>query len=96
MRWTRTRYFTLGVVLLLLGLQLRAVQSYVLNEDATRALHRAAKNSQIVQPDQMTNAYMAVAPSPKKTITPPAWIGWAFLTVGGVISLHALILPKEG
>ncbi len=33
----RNRYFLLGVLLLLLGIQFRMVDSFVLNESATRA-----------------------------------------------------------
>ena len=95
MRWTRQRYFTLGVVLFLLGLQLRTVDTFVLNEPTTRALYNMAKNSQVVSADAITGTYMAVAPSPKKSIQPPPWLGWVLLTVGGVMSLHALILPKD-
>ena len=95
MRWNRQRYFTVGVVLFLLGVQLRMVDSFVLNEASTRTLYNMAKNSQVVSTDAITGTYMAVAPSPKKVIQPPPWLGWVLLTVGGVMSLHALILTKD-
>ena len=84
-----------GVLLFLIGIQFRMIDSFVLNESSTRALHRIAKNSQIASNNVATNMYMQVAPSPKKTVKPPNWLGWALLTVGGVISLHAMVLPKK-
>lgn len=93
--WDRNRYFTLGIVLILLGIQFRSIESFVLSEPATRALHRFARRSQIAANDGMTDVYMSVAPSPKKTVTPPNWFGWALLAAGGVISLHAVAMPKR-
>ncbi len=95
MDWDRHRYFTLGVVLFLLGIQFRMLDSFVLNESTTRALHRFAKQSQIATTDGMAEMYMSMAPSPKKTIKPPHFIGWVLLTVGCVVSLHALAMPRK-
>lgn len=94
MDWDRNRYFSLGVILFLLGIQFRMVDSFVLNESSTRALHRFAKHSQIAT-NGMAEMYMSVAQSPKKMITPPNWLGWVFLTTGAVISLHALAIPRR-
>lgn len=95
MNWNRKKYLTIGVVIFLLGVQFRTIQSFILNEPTTRVLHNMAKNSPMVSTDPMVDAYMNVAPAPRKTITPPEWLGWALLTVGGVMSLHAMILPKD-
>jgi hypothetical protein len=95
MNWNRKKYFAVGIVIFLLGIQFRSIQSFVLNEPTTRVLHNMAKNSPMVSTDPIADAYMQVAPSPRKTITPPEWLGWALLTVGGVMSLHAMILPKD-
>jgi len=95
MDWDRNRYFALGVVLVFIGIQFRMVESFVLSEQSTRALHRFARQSQIASNNGMTDMYMSVAPAPKKIIQPPPWLGWALLTAGGVISLHALALPKR-
>ncbi len=91
----RNRYFAFGMVLFLLGIQFRMVESFVLNEASTRALHRFAKQSQIASSGGMAEMYMNVAPSPKKTIKPPNWLGWVFLTTGVVIGLHALAIPRR-
>ncbi len=74
MDWDRHRYFTLGVVLFLLGIQFRMLDSFVLNESTTRALHRFAKQSQIATTDGMAEMYMSMAlprrrPSSRHTLS---------------------------
>jgi len=91
----RNRYFMLGVVLFLLGIQFRMVDSFVLNEGSTRALQRIAKQAKVADANNAaTNAFMQASPSPKKTFKHPPWLGFVLLTVGGVMSLHAMVLPK--
>ena len=93
MDFNRNRYFMLGVLLLLLGIQFRMVHSFVLNETGTRALGRFAKEAQLVSQSFTTDLYLNVHPNPRKTIQPPHWLGWVLLTAGGVICLHSMILP---
>ncbi len=94
----RNRYFMFGVILFLLGLQFRLVDSFVLNENSTRALHRFAQRSKIADnnlaTNLATNVYMQVG-TPKKNLRPPNWLGFVLLTVGGVMSLHAMVLPRR-
>ena len=93
MEFNRNRYFMFGVLLLLLGIQFRMVHSFVLNETGTRALARFAKDTQTAAQAAATDVYLAVHPKPQKTIEPPHWLGWVLLTIGGVVCLHAMILP---
>lgn len=81
------------MLLLLLGLQFRMVHSVVLNETSTKALSKITKNTQFASQDLSTNLYMSTAPSPKATITTPRWLGYIMLTAGGIIFLHAMVLP---
>ena len=90
----RNRYFLLGILLILLGIQFRMVDSFVLNERATRALARITK-SQTVADNSGMNALMTfVYPKPMKRVQPPRWLGLALIAVGSVVSLHALSIPK--
>jgi hypothetical protein len=92
--FNRNRYFMIGVLLFLLGLQFRMVESFVLNETSTRVLARMTRGSKYASASNMGQAmYMNVA-APKKQFKPPTWIGFALLSAGGVICLHALVLPK--
>ena len=91
----RNRYFMFGVILFLLGLQFRLVDSFVLNENSTRALHRFVQKANIADSNVATNVYVQVASSPKKNFRPPNWLGFVLLTVGGVMSLHAMVLPRR-
>jgi hypothetical protein len=75
-------------------LQFRIVDSFVLNESSTRVLHRFAKKSNIADSNMATNLAMRVS-TPKKNLRPPNWLGFVLLSVGGVMSLHALVLPKR-
>lgn len=95
MTMDRNRYFMLGVILLCLGLQFRLIDSFVLNESSTRALHKVTKSQQADANGMATNVFMQAAPSPKKTLKPPRWLGFVLLTAGGIMTLHALVLPKS-
>jgi hypothetical protein len=90
----RNRYFMFGIILFLLGLQFRLVDSFVLNESSTRAVHRFAQRANVADNNAATNAYMQVG-HPKKNLRPPNWLGFVLLSVGGVMSLHAMVLPKR-
>jgi len=95
MEFDRNRYFMIGILLFLLGIQFRSVESFVLNEPSTRVLARLTNGSQYASANDFgTSLYMNVHPSPKKQLKPPTWLGWFLLTSGGVICLHAMVLPK--
>ena len=96
MTMDRNRYFMLGVVLLCLGLQFRLIDSFVLNETSTRALHKVVKSQQADANAMATNVFMQAAPNPRKALKPPRWLGFVLLTAGGIMTLHALVLPKSG
>ena len=89
MEINRNQYFMVGIILVLLGLQLRMVDSYVLSENATRYLaeYTAGANSSTTTmlaftPPQLTN----------KVVELPEWSGWCLISVGAVLILHSLVL----
>lgn len=90
----RNRYFLLGVLLILLGVQFRMVDSFVLNEPATRVLAKVTKTEPVAENSMFSSLVMRVAPKPTKRVTPPRWLGLAMIAVGSVITFHAVAIPR--
>lgn len=94
MELNRNQYFFLGVVILLWGLQMRMVSSYVLTPEATRFL---AERTQSSSSDTAMLAFSSdMGVGPQKTINPPQWAGWFSLSFGSVLILHSLGMKKPG
>jgi hypothetical protein len=91
----RNQFFFLGLVVLLLGLQLRFVSAYVLNPEATQFLAERSG-----EPATSTAAsFLTLTSTPaiaRKVLQPPEWIGWCLISVGAVLILHALAMKKPG
>ncbi len=90
----------LGVVLLLLGIQLRAVDTYVLNDRASRfvekQLNRSRNSGLYTTQTTSLEAYDSpfgdsdlgsLSPAPQKTFSPPRWLGLSLISVGAVLIL---------
>jgi hypothetical protein len=87
----RNQFFFLGLVVLLVGLQVRFVSSYTLNPKATKFLaERTGHSSAGIL--SMTGG----ASGPRKVLQPPEWLGWCLMSVGAVLVLHSLALQKPG
>jgi len=85
-----------GMLLVMLGIQFRLVQSFVLNEPTTRAIAKITKQSPVASnAPSMTSFLLQVYPSPKKKVEPPRWLGLAMVAVGAVVALHAIAMPKQ-
>ena len=95
MEVNRNQYFLLGLLILLLGLQVQKVESYVLNEKAS---HFLAERMKLMAGDgTMDTAFMpAAGPTPLRTVRPPIWLGYAVLSVGAVLTLHSLAMKRPG
>jgi hypothetical protein len=89
----RHQFFFIGLVILLLGLQLRYVSSYVLNPQATKFL--AERTGQSSSTPLLT-ATAGTFAAPRKTLQPPEWLSWCLMSVGAVLCLHSLAMPKPG
>lgn len=87
----RNQIFMLSLVVLLFGLQLRFVESYVLNEKASRII------AERLQPASSSPQIIAAAgPTPRRTVHPPDWLGWAMISFGAVGSFYALSMGRPG
>jgi len=92
----RNQFLMAGLVILALGAQFRAVESYVLTQDFTRLLAK-----QTGQPLAAVNApAQSVAqsdqPLPGKRVPVPDWLGWSLLSIGAVLILHSLGMKRPG
>ncbi len=84
------RYFIVGVLALLIGIQLRGVESFVLTQKASTFIENKVRQTQMDGADPYGSLLMTAGPVPKKTIQPPRWLGWAMLSAGAVLVLHGL------
>ena len=91
----RNRYFFAGLLLVLLGLQFRRVESFVLNEQTTRMMARMTNTPMVDNSTAFGALFEPVAPAPKKRVTPPRWVGLSMIAIGAVISLHAVVIPRH-
>ena len=91
----RNQFFFLGMVVLLIGLQVRVISSYVLNPKATKFIAERTGDSQPVASSlfAMTSGTDA---APRKELKPPEWLGWCLISVGAVLVLHSLALQRPG
>jgi hypothetical protein len=91
----RNQYFLLGLVVLLIGLQVRTVDSYVLNAKASTFI--AERFKMLGDGDLADGAFMpAAGPAPLRTVRPPIWLGYAFISLGAVLILHSLAMKRPG
>ena len=94
MEFNRNQYFFLGIVLLLVGHQLRLVSSYTLTDDATRFLAERTQTS--ATSATMVSFTTDMGSLPNKVIVPPEWLSWCLISFGAVLILHSLAMPKPG
>ena len=89
----RNQFFFLGLVVFMIGLQVRFVSTYTLNPKATKFLAERTGQS-----TGATAGIMAMSgdSGPRKTLQPPEWLGWCLMSVGAVLVLHSLALQKPG
>ena len=89
----RHQFLFIGLIFLLLGLQVRYVSAYVLNPKATRFLAEHTGQSSPTTSSVFSAASDTVA-GPRKTLQPPEWLSWCLISVGAVLVLHSLAMPK--
>ena len=91
----RNQFFFIGLVVLLLGLQVRYVSAYVLNPEATKFLAERTGQSSAAT----SSFFAATSGRPRrraKVLEPPEWLSWCLISVGAVLCLHSLAMPKPG
>jgi hypothetical protein len=87
----RNQFFFIGLVVLLVGIQVRYVSAYVLNPQATKFIAERTGHSQTE-----SNMFSAIgnATGARKVVQPPEWLSWCLISVGAVLCLHSLAMPR--
>lgn len=94
MELNRNQYFFLGIIILLMGVQLRMVSSFVLTQDATKFLAERTRSSEAK--GTLVSFSSDIGALPQKVLHPPEWLGWCLMSVGAVLILHSLAMKKPG
>jgi hypothetical protein len=94
MELNRNQYFFLGLVILLIGVQLRMVSSYTLTREATKFLAERSQSSGAEA--TMMALSTDLGAGPQKVIHPPEWLGWCLMSIGSVLILHSLAMKRPG
>lgn len=85
----RNQFFLAGLLILLIGLQFRVVESFVLSEPVTQYL---VDNFGTQESGGAAGVLSSVGPPAKRTLHPPEWLGWALISIGSVLILHSLAM----
>lgn len=93
---TRNQYFLAGLLLLFLGVEFRAIESVQLTSEATQFLARRTNHPAVATTDKVDAVLGTSTKLPPKTLIPPEWVGYSFLSLGAVLVLHSLAMPKPG
>jgi hypothetical protein len=94
MEMNRNSWFLVGLIVLFLGIQFRVVDTFVLNDKASKFLAERARPA-VAQSGDFSNFLTNVA-TPRKSIKPPPWLGFAMISVASVMILHSLAMKKPG
>jgi hypothetical protein len=77
-------------MVLMIGLQVRYVSAYHLTPETTQFLAERTGQS-------ATASLVSVAGgTPRKVVQPPEWLSWCLISVGAVLCLHSLAMPRPG
>ena len=105
---SRTSIMTIGFLLIMIGIKLNMIESYVLSPTATKFWMERIEDPTIAvqngynpygQPAQMplfqqASFGMRQAALPPKTFTPPSYLCWPTFFFGFVMLLHGASLKK--
>ncbi len=89
----RHQFFFIGLIILLVGVQVRYVSAYHLNPKATQFL---AERTGQASPGSLYSTMANTTGGPRKVLQPPEWLSWCLISVGAVLVLHSLAMPKPG
>jgi len=94
MEISRNQYYMAGLVLLLLGIQFRMIESVEVKEQIAMFLAERSDHPLISVSAQSPVLSPMESASINRMIHPPEWIGWMLISLGSVLVLHSLAMPK--
>lgn len=95
MEINRNQWMTIGFIILAMGIQFRVVDSFVLNEKTTEVIAKRLHKNDMVATTFLP-AFNVPTPPSHRVIRPPRWLGFMMISVGAVLMLHSLAMPKPG
>lgn len=93
---TRNQYFLMGLLLVFIGIEFRAIESVQFTQEFTQFLARRTNHPAVATTDAVDSLLGTETKVPPKTVIPPEWVGYSFLSLGTVLVLHSLAMPKPG
>jgi hypothetical protein len=95
MEITRNQYYMAGLVLLLLGIQFRMIESVELKEQFAKFIAERTDHPLISVGSQTPVFGPITGAAVDRTVHPPEWVGWLLGSLGLVAMLHSLAMPKK-
>ena len=89
----RHQFLFIGLFVLLIGVQFRYVSAYVLNAETTQFLAERTGQSTPAYAS-LLSAAAGNSMGPQKVLEPPEWLSWCLMSVGAVLCLHSLAMPR--
>jgi hypothetical protein len=93
---TRNQYFFAGLVLLLLGLEFNAVETFQLNGKFSQFLAERTNHPMASVSATSQTLFQSDSPPVQKSWAPPEWLGWSLISLGSVLILHSWGMKKPG
>ncbi len=91
---TRYHVFLVGTVVVLLGIELRMVDSVVLTPKATKFLAEQTGNPAATASEVIGSVAGGEAALPSKVFRPPEWLSWFLVSLGSVLILQSCAMVK--
>jgi len=91
MRIKRQHVLLVGLLLFLVGVQFRLVESFTLSERSSRFVSAQLGDRDPPQPASLWQGEPA-----RKVVKPPRWLGLALMSVGSVLTLKSLSMKAAG
>lgn len=85
-----------GLLLLLIGLQLRAVETFILRPPTTRILAEWTGPGANTAEGAIQRLALQSDAVARHEVRPPGWISWATLSFGAVMLAHGVIQKRSG